>query len=82
MSLVLATILVKVVGTVFCNYHLADISSTKQQTNKQTNKQKTYTHKKTILARKYAPERESAARLRNLAVFIQNINIDWGEGKN
>ena len=45
MSLVLATILVKVVGTVFCNYHLADISSMKQQTNKQTNKQKTYTHR-------------------------------------
>ena len=28
-----------------CNYHLADISSMKQQTNKQTNKQKTYTHR-------------------------------------
>ena len=55
MSLVLATILVKVVGTVFCNYHLADISSMKQQTNKQTNKK--HTHTKTILARKYAPER-------------------------
>ena len=46
MSLVLATILVKVVGTVFCNYHLADISSTKQQTNKQTNKKHIHTKKR------------------------------------